>query len=94
MTKRNKITVSFLPSEEDLWQFIQSKKATCNISEYVRSLIRKDMEFSTVPKDEEIILQKILQKLEEKINITSYEKHLIDDTLLNNEVKDTINNLF
>lgn len=94
MTKRNKITVSFLPSEKDLWQFIQSKKATCNISENVRTLIRKDMEFSSVPKDEEIILQKILQKLEEKINITSYERHLIDDTLLNNEVKDTINNLW
>lgn len=38
--KTNRITVDFYPTEEDLWQHIQSqpKKQT-----YIKDLIRKDM---------------------------------------------------
>ncbi len=39
MIERNKLTISFLPCDSDLWDFIQSKKETCNISEYIRKLI-------------------------------------------------------
>jgi hypothetical protein len=38
--KTNRITIDFYPTEEDLWQYIQSqpKKQT-----YIKDLIRKDM---------------------------------------------------
>ena len=38
--KVNRITVDFYPSEQDLWEFLQSqeKKQT-----YIKDLIRKDM---------------------------------------------------
>lgn len=64
MIERNKITISFLPSDSDLWDFLESKKETCNISEYIRNLIRKDMNNYSSFIDEEKIVERILQALQ------------------------------
>lgn len=38
-----KYTISFLPHDQELIQFVEEKKKTQNFSAYVRELIRKDM---------------------------------------------------
>lgn len=93
MIKRNKITVSFLPHEEDLWQFIQSKKKTYNISEYIRHLIRKDMTNGS-SSNEERLLERLLQAFRENDVTTTVKTESIEEMLESDEVKDAINNLF
>jgi len=94
MTKRNKITVSFLPHEEDLWQFIQSKKKTYNISEYIRHLIRKDMTNGSSSNDEERLLERLLQAFRENDVTTTEKTESIEEMLESDEAKDAIHSLF
>jgi len=94
MTNRNKITVSFLPHEKDLWQFIQSKKKACNISEYIRDLIRKDMTNNSSSNDEERLLEKLLQAFKENNIINTGKTESIEETLESDEAKEAINSLF
>ena len=58
MMKHNRITINFRPYEDDLWQYIQSKKETCNISEYIRDLIRKDMTDGSSSNEERLLESK------------------------------------
>ncbi|MGG1289841.1 hypothetical protein ABE218_00315 [Bacillus smithii] len=96
MIQRNKITISFLPHDNDLWEFIQNKKETCNISEYIRNLIRQDM-YGTTPTNfnEEKIVEKLLHVLQNnKIELHGKKTESNKDILDNEEVKNTINSLF
>lgn len=96
MNVRNKITISFLPHDDDLWNFIQSKKEISNLSEYIRNLIRNDMNNKS-PTDinEEMIVEKFLLALQKNdILIPEKKKDSIEDILANEEVKNTINSLF
>ena len=61
MNQHKKITISFLPSDSDLYDFIEIKKTTCNLSEYIRNLIRKDMTADTIEFADEKVIEKILQ---------------------------------
>ncbi|GGA43225.1 hypothetical protein [Psychrobacillus lasiicapitis] len=96
MIERNKITISFLPHDNDLWEFIQNKKETCNLSEYIRSLIREDVNHDTSFIAEETIVEKILQLLQQNGSIINNK----DSDTVNHQVqtieemKNTINNLF
>lgn len=94
MIERNKLTISFLPCDSDLWDFIQSKKVTCNISEFIRKLIRQDMNNSSFI-DEDKILKRLLQALQNSEVVLPVEKYRsIENVLLNEETKNTINSLF
>ena len=95
MIERNKITISFLPHDNDLWEFIQNKKETCNLSEYIRSLIRADVHQDTSIIDEEKILEKILYVLQKKESfINNKDSESVHQVQMNDEMKNTINNLF
>lgn len=96
MIEHNKITISFLPQDGELWDFIQSKKKSTNISEYIRSLIRNDMtEESPTIINEEMIVEKLVQALQNiDIILPEKKKNSIEEILANEEVKNTINSLF
>lgn len=96
MIARNKMTISFLPHDDDLWHFIQLKKEASNLSEYVRSLIRNDMNNAvSTTIDEEKIVEKLVQALQSNdIVLPEKKEHTIEDILANEEAKNTINNLF
>lgn len=95
MIERNKITISFLPSDNDLWDFLQNKKETCNISEYIRNLIRKDMNNSSSIMDEHKIVERILQALQNSEIILPNNKQKAKETIpLSDEAKNTIFSLF
>lgn len=96
MNGRNKITISFLPHDEDLWNFTQSKKETTNLSEYIRSLIRNDMnKKSPTNINEEMIVEKLLLALQNNdIMLPEKKKDSIEEMLANEEVRNTINSLF
>jgi hypothetical protein len=44
MHNQKKYTISFLPHQKDLIQFVQEKRKTQNLSAYFRELVRCDME--------------------------------------------------
>lgn len=93
--KRNKITISFLPNDLEVWDFIQQKKATCNISEYVRRLIQQDMTNSPLLIDEEKMVEKIIQALQNsEVVLKDKDNKAIEVLLPNSETKNTILNLF
>lgn len=95
MIERNKITISFLPNDNDLWHFIQSKKETTNLSEYIRSLIRNDMNNDHSTIGEEKIVEKLLKALQHNdILLPERKEESIEDMLANEKVKNTINSLF
>lgn len=97
MVERHKITISFLPNDNDLWNFIQHKKETCNVSEYLRDLVRQDITNRPLLIDEEKIADKILQALQNnKVIVPDNNKTATDeiDLFLNDETKNTILNLF
>ncbi|MDM5250087.1 hypothetical protein [Lysinibacillus sp. G4S2] len=95
MIERNKITISFLPSDSDIWNFLQNKKETCNISEYIRNLIRQDKNNCPSFIDEEKIAGKILQALQNsQFIIPKNEQKAKENFPLSDEAKNTIFNLF
>ena len=47
-------TISFLPSDRELIQYVEDKRMTQNFSFYVRELIRNDMGSQGNPKLEQI----------------------------------------
>ena len=95
MMERNKITISFLPCDSDLWDYIQSKKETCNISEYIRNLIRQDMNDDSSFVDEEKIVERILQALQNSEVVLPMKKsEEIEYMLVNEDTKRTISSLF
>lgn len=95
MNGRNKITISFLPHDNDLWHFIQLKKETTNLSEYVRNLIHNDMNNDHTIIDEEKIVEILVQTLKNNdIMIPEKRGESIEDILVNEDVRNTINSLF
>lgn len=95
MNQHPKITISFLPSDSDLYNFIEIKKNTCNLSEYIRSLIRKDMTANTVESTDEKVIEKILQLLGNKECMLPFDDTPRTTTIpIDEETKNTINNLF
>ena len=91
MTKRLRYTISFLPNDQELIDFIQNKRKNQSFSSFVRELIRREME-TGVNKDElETIYQYVIKRLHEnsKIEIIESKKDSIDDI-----DKDIIINLF
>ncbi|WP_430789110.1 hypothetical protein VBD025_02805 [Virgibacillus flavescens] len=95
MIERNKITISFLPHDDDLWHFIQLKKKACNLSEYIRNLICNDMNNNHTDIDEEKIVEKLLEALQYKdITLPGKKEESIEEIVANEEVKNTINSLF
>jgi hypothetical protein len=96
MSQHKKITISFLPHDSDLWIYIENKKETCNLSEYIRSLIRKDMLYgsNTFPTDESAI-EKIFELLSaHQPNISTEPEKLFEETTVSEEMKNTIHSLF
>lgn len=89
MIERNKITISFLPTDKELWDFIQHKKEMCNMSEYIRGLILQDMTPQTTLYSEDKIIEKLLYELRNN-NIIANESF----NITNEETKNTILNLF
>jgi hypothetical protein len=95
MIERNKITISFLPYDSDLWDFIQNKKETCNISEYIRNLIRQDMDNHSSFIDEDKIVERILHALQNnEVIVSKINSEVTEHFLVNEETKNTINSLF
>jgi hypothetical protein len=94
MTYRNKITISFLPYDEDIWSYIQDKKVKCNISEYIRNLIRYEMKKGEMHSiNDESIIEKLLQAFQyDERKVTNLEP--FKNTINNDETKSTINKLF
>ncbi|MDV2581672.1 ribbon-helix-helix domain-containing protein [Alkalibacillus haloalkaliphilus] len=91
----NRITISFLPErDKDIIEYIKSKKYD-NVSEYIRSLIRNDME--EIPKnnrnDAELIEQ-ILEKIKGSSENPAKDANIIEDSIQKGEVKDAIIDLF
>jgi hypothetical protein len=95
MNHHKKITISFLPHDSDLWDFIENKKEKCNLSEYIRNLIRKDMNNNKSGHVDESTIEKILKLLNNKETNNSFEnKKPLDHVPVNEEMKNTINSLF
>lgn len=95
MNNRNKITISFLPHDDELWEFIQSKKETTNISEYVRNLIRRDMNNDATTINEDKIVKKFVEVLQSNDFVPpTKNEESIEELLANEDVKNTINSLF
>lgn len=88
-----KITISFLPSDSDLWEFIEQKKEKQNLSEYVRSLIRKDRDDFSYTKDVDI--EKVLQFLASQ-RLTTFEEKTteVKNPMITEEVRNAIDSLF
>ncbi|MFJ8513819.1 hypothetical protein [Lysinibacillus xylanilyticus] len=95
MTERNKITISFLPQDIYLWDFIQNKKETSNVSEYIRSLIMQDMNNDRPQVDEEKIVEKLLHVLKlNEVIIPQNSSTVSQKAYIDEEMKNTITNLF
>ncbi|OLN23945.1 hypothetical protein BTO30_00500 [Domibacillus antri] len=96
MTKSHTITISFLPRDEDIWQYVQLKKESSNLSEYIRSLIRKEMnsnDFSSPQPDESI--EKILEMLSTLLPSLSFQPaNIVEKETVSDETKSTIHSLF
>lgn len=93
MKPYKKITISFLPSDSDLWEFIEQKKEKQNLSEYVRSLIRKDRDDFSYTKDMNI--EKVLQFLASQRLTTVEEKTTeVKNPIITEEVRSAIDSLF
>lgn len=93
MKPYKKITISFLPSDSDLWEFIEQKKEKQNLSEYIRSLIRRDKSDFMHPKDRDI--KQIINILQSQILNSPEEKKLsVTCSNSNQEMIDAINLLF
>ncbi|MEI4770495.1 hypothetical protein WAX74_12695 [Psychrobacillus sp. FJAT-51614] len=96
MSQYKKITISFLPHDSDLWIYIENKKETCNLSEYIRSLIKKDMIYgnNTFTTDDSSI-EKILELLSARLpTISNDPEKLYEEAPVSEEMKKTIHSLF
>lgn len=93
MKPYKKITISFLPSDSDLWEFIEQKKEKQNLSEYIRNLIRKDRNDFSYTKD--IDLDNILHFLLSH-PLSNFEQEItkVKDPIITEEVKNVIDSLF
>ena len=93
MKQHKKITISFLPHDSELWDYIEKKKERCNLSEYIRSLIRKEM--VEIPCSEDRNIAKILELLllQQSAITTDFQKTLVE-TPVNEEFINTIDSLF
>lgn len=76
-----KYTISFLSNDQKLLQFVEEKRRTQNFSEYIRNLIRNDMESSENP-DFEDIYKYVVRRIKE-------DGYMIDGNL-SNQVVDLI----
>lgn len=95
MIERNKITISFLPGDNDLWNFLQSKKETCNVSEYIRNLIRQDMDNRSSYLNEDKIVDRIVKLLQSsEIALPENKQKAKEAIPLSDEAKNTIISLF
>jgi hypothetical protein len=93
MKPYKKITISFLPSDSDLWEFIEQKKEKQNLSEYIRSLIRKDRDDFSDTKNMDI--EKVLQFLTSQ-RLTTFEEKTteVKNPMVTVEVRNAIDSLF
>lgn len=96
MSQHKKITISFLPHDSDLWVYIENKKETCNLSEYIRGLIRKDMLYdSNTISTEESTIEKIFELLSaHPPDFSTEPEKLVEETPVSEEMKNTIQTLF
>lgn len=96
MTKRHTITISFLPCDEDIWQYVLLKKKSSNLSEYIRSLIRKEMNsndsaLSRTDDSLEIILEMLTARLP---SLSFQPDNSVEKATVSDETKSTIHSLF
>lgn len=93
MKTYQKITISFLPHDSDLWGFIEQMKEKQNLSEYVRSLIRKDMQDLSYTTNMDI--EKVLRFLASK-QLTNFEEESseVASSIITEDVKNAIDSLF
>lgn len=97
MNQRPTITISLLPTDDELWKFIQMKREQGKISGYIRDLIRKDMLKEPEPQllNEATIVQQILLALENKNVIKVVNSEIVNEMdFIDGETKNTILNLF
>lgn len=95
MKQRPTITISFLPSDDELWNFIQVKREQGKISAYIRELIRKDMLNEPPILNEANIVQQILLALENNQIMKFGSENTVDaEVFIDDETKNTILNLF
>jgi len=90
MHNQKKYTISFLPHQKDLIQFVEEKRKTQNLSAYIRGLVRCDMEKQQANDLESIYLY-VAKRLsedgykqqddgnKEKLGLTKEEKNVIKD---------------
>ncbi|MEC1759884.1 hypothetical protein [Schinkia azotoformans] len=90
MSKQIKYTISFLPTDEDLLQFISAKKKAQSFSSYVRELIRRDMEKHEL-QDMEYIYEYVVTKLMEN---GLFSQSTESNDSISDIDKETIMNLF
>ena len=71
------------------------KKETTNISEYVRNLIRRDMNNDATTINEDKIVKKFVEVLQSNDFVPpTKNEESIEELLANEDVKNTINSLF
>lgn len=87
----HKVTISFPPRDDDLWEYLQSIKQQQNLSDYIRQLIRNDLQGGR-SLNQEAIVNEILKAIQQQ---SEYEVGSdIDKTMIEDETKNTIDNLF
>lgn len=93
MKPYKRITISFLPSDSDLWEFIEQKKEEQNLSEYIRNLIRKDRNDFSYTKDMDIE-QIVHFLLSLRLTAPEEKKLEVASSNINQEVRNAIDSLF
>ncbi|REB11154.1 hypothetical protein DVB69_01265 [Sporosarcina sp. BI001-red] len=97
MTKNEKITISFLPSDSDLISFIKTKKEFGNLSDYIRTLIRNDMQSEphSINRTNDDIIDKVLHLLKTvEVTVNKECQYPPESSTLDIEFKNAINDLF
>lgn len=92
MHKQKKYTISFLPHQKDLIQFVEEKRKTQTVSAYIRKLVQHDMDNQEAnANDLESIYQYVAKRLseggykqqdegnKEKLVLTEEEENVIKD---------------
>lgn len=88
-----KYTISFLPNDRELLEFVEKKRKCQNFSAYIRDLIRNDMGNQDYSNFEEVYLYVLKRIKEDGYAISESETKQINE-IITVEDKDIIRDLF
>lgn len=88
-----KYTISFLPNDRELLEFVEKKKKRQNFSAYIRELIRKDMDCQEHT-DLEYIYSYVMKRIIEEGYVVNEQDATKVSNLIDEADKDIIMDLF